>query len=429
MRAQSDSLNRRQFTRLFALGGSAALMSHPAFGAERPASLPASAPERPTDGFWHDVRSQFLMPADLAVLNAANLCPSPVSVLEAMYANTKRLDKDPVPSFRNEMHDVKESTRKLLAEFLRVTPEEIVITRNTSEANNLVSSGVELKAGDEVVIFEDNHPSNNMAWKEKAKRFGFSVTQIPQVNPHPGPEHYLEAAKKAITAKTKLLALTHLSSTVGDLYPAKELCALARERGVLSLVDGAQSVGLLDLNLAEVQPDFYTGSSHKWACGPMETGVLYINARSQSKIWPSIYSAYPGAVGISKTFEGMGQRDEPAIMAFGEGIKFQQKVGKANIEARSRELTQALLAGLRKIAGVTIWTSPEPSRTVAVVSFQPGSLDANALATALEHDGIVCATRGGTDRPGIRFSPHFYNSMNDIEKAVRAVDKYMRSGV
>ena len=195
------------------------------------------------------------------------------------------------------MEHAKEVTRQALAEFLRVTPEEIVITRNTSESSNLVSSGLDLKAGDDVLLFSDNHPSNSVAWKEKAKRYGYRVNVVPAVNPHPGPEYYLDAFTKALTPQTKVLAFTHLTSTVGDLFPARELCRLARERGILTLVDGAQSFGLMDVDLREMDPDFYAGSGHKWPCGPKEAGVLFINRRSASRIWPSIYSAYPGAVG------------------------------------------------------------------------------------------------------------------------------------
>ena len=261
---------------------------------------------QPDERFWSSVREQFLMPPDLRVMNAANLCPSPAPVLEAMYRSTKDMDGDPSFDNRQKMSDGKEETRRLLARFLRVTPEEIVITRNTSEANNIVSSGLDLKAGDEVVIFADNHPSNNAAWMQKAKRFGYTVSVIAQPNPHPGAEYYVEAAMRAISPRTRVLAFTHQTSTVGDVLPAKELCQLARERGVLTLVDGASALGFLDVDLSDMQPDFYTGSSHKWPCGPKEVGVLYINARAQPLIHPSIISAYPGAVGISRSDGGDG---------------------------------------------------------------------------------------------------------------------------
>jgi selenocysteine lyase/cysteine desulfurase len=187
---------------------------------------------------------------------------------------------------------------------------------------------------------------------------------------------------------------------------------------------------MLDLDLSEIRPDFYTGSAHKWPCGPKEVGVLYVNARAQASIQPSIISAYPGAVGISRTLEAMGQRDEPAIIGFGEAIAFQTRIGRKVIEDRSRSLGQALIAGLRRLDGLQLWTHPDPSRSGAVVSFQPGRLDVTRLAAALyRNDRIGCATRGGSDRPGIRFSPHIYNTMADIDRSVAAIAKYMRQGV
>jgi selenocysteine lyase/cysteine desulfurase len=427
----AQSVSRRNFARLFALGGSAALFADPVWAREYGQSN-AALPEIGGTGeaFWKSVRAQFVMPADLGVLNAANLCPASRPVLEALKRETDSVDKDPSAQNRARLNGEKENLRKALATFLRATPEEIVITRNTSEANNMVSSGLDLKAGDEVIVFQDNHPSNLTAWNEKAKRFGYTVVTIPQKNPHPGMEYYLDAYKKAITPRTKLLSFTHLSSSVGDLFPARELCALAREHNVLSLVDGAQSFGLLEVNLTDMSPDFYTGSAHKWPCGARECGVLYINTRAHKQIWPSIYSAYPGAVGISRTFESFGQRDEATMIAFRTALEFQTKVGREAIEKRSRALTQQLIAGFAKLPDVKVWTSPNPSLNAAVVSFQPGSLNAAKLGQLLyEKDKIGTAGRGSGDRGGLRASPHFYNTPEEIDRLVSAVGRYLKSGV
>jgi len=419
-------ISRRDFSRMLALSGSVLL---PQQLSAWPAQL-VQTPPQPDERFWMAVREQFLMPASLSVMNAANLCPSPAPVLEAMYRSTKDMDADPSFDNRQKMSAGKEETRRLLARFLRVTPEEIVIARNTSEANNIVSSGLDLKAGDEVVIFADNHPSNNAAWLQKSKRFGYAVSVIDQPNPHPGAEYFVEAAKRAMTSRTRVLAFTHQTSTTGDVLPASELCRLARERGVLTLVDGASALGFFDVDLSEIQPDFYTSSSHKWVCGPKEVGVLYVNARAQSSIHPSIISAYPGAIGISRTLEAMGQRDEPAIIGFGESLSFQTKIGRKVIEARSRSLAQGLMAGLSKIDGVQLWTHPDPERSGAVVTFRPGNLNIPKLSDALyKNDRIGCATRTGSDRPGIRLSPHIYNTMAEVDRAVAAISKYIKQGV
>lgn len=421
--------SRRAFARSLAVAGAAAWVPGAGSASAEAKPLPVT-PSNPNEAFWESVREQFLMPPGLGVMNAANLCPTPLPVVEAQERLTRDMDRDPSFPNRIKLGEGREATRKLLAEFLRVTAGEIVLTRNTSEGNNLVSSGVDLKEGEEVLLFSDNHPSNLDAWKSKSRRFGFGVQIIEQINPHPGDAYYLDTVAKQLTARTRVLAFTHLTSTVGDLLPARELCRMAREKGVLTLVDGAQSLGLIDVNLAEMQPDFYTASAHKWPCGPKEVGVLYINKTAHSRIWPSIISAFPGSTGISKSFESFGQRDEPAIIGFGEALKFQSKIGRKQIEARSRQLCQALIEGLQKIDGVKLWTSTEPTRSHSVVSFLPGNLDIPKLAAALyEKDHIAGAPRPGGQRRGLRFSPHFYNLHSEVDHALAAVRRYMARGV
>jgi selenocysteine lyase/cysteine desulfurase len=253
---------------------------------------------------------------------------------------------------------------------------------------------------------------------------------VPQVNPHPGTEYYVDVFTKAFTPHTKVMALTHVSSNSGDLFPVAELCRAARERGVLSLVDGAQSFGVLDVDLSSMRPDFYTGSFHKWPCGPKETGLLYVNKDVHDRIWPSVISLYAGAVGISQKLEGNGQRDDAKLAAVAETLKFQDSIGRAVIERRARELARALVEGLKRLDGVQLWTHPDPARYAAIVIFRPGTLDPRKLGAALaEKERLVVTTRPGMDRPGLRLSPHFYNTMDEMDRTVGAIRKYLASGV
>src|SRR5262245_34254695 len=206
--------SRRTFARSLAFAGATAWMGHPDRALAKSKLLP-STPSNPGEGFWESVREQFYMPPGLGVMNAANLCPALVPVVEAQERLTHDLDRDPSFPNRVKLGEGRESARKLLAEFMGVTAEEIVLTRNTSEGNNLVSSGIDLKAGDEVLLFSDNHPSNLDAWKIKSRRFGFTVRVVEQTNPHPGDSYYVEAVSKQLTDKTRLLGFTHLTSTVG----------------------------------------------------------------------------------------------------------------------------------------------------------------------------------------------------------------------
>jgi len=425
-------LSRRDFARLLAIGSSSTLIPRLGTALERPATRPALGPAgpSPTEGYWDDVRQQFLMPEDRIHINAANLCPAPRPVFESQERWSRMMDADPSAAIKAKLSDAREESRKLIAEFLGATPEEIVITRNTSEANNLVSSGVTLGPNDEIVLYSDNHPSNLVAWREKAKRYGFHINVVANVSPHPGGDYYIDAFRKALTPRTKLLAFTHVTNSVGDMLPAKELCAMARERGILSLVDGAQSFGVLAVSMAEMQPDFYSGSLHKWPCGPKETGLLYIRRDVQDRLTPSVASLYAGRVGASRTLEAMGQRDEPALAAVGDAVRFHSTIGRKQVEQRARELAQMLMTELAKLPGVIVWTSRDPSRSAGVVTFKPANLDTRRLASALyDRDKISCSARAGEDRPGIRFAPHIYNPVVEIERVVAVIKSYLANGV
>jgi len=240
----------------------------------------------------------------------------------------------------------------------------------------------------------------------------------------------VDAFSKAITPRTRVLAVTHVTNTIGDMLPVADLCRVARERGVLALVDGAQSFGVLDVNLSEMRPHFYTGSVHKWPCGPKEMGLLYINREVHDRIAPSIVSLYGGAVGISRTHEAFGQRDEAALATLAAAVKFQDDIGRAAIEKRSRQLAAHLATGLQRINGVTLWTNPDPVHSGAIIVFKPAALDPRRFATVLyEKERVVCAAAGGATRPGVRLSPHFYNTMDEMDRAVAAIRKYVETGL
>jgi isopenicillin-N epimerase len=306
-----------------------------------------------------------------------------------------------------------------------------VITRNTTEGNNMVSSGLTLGPGDEVVVSTDNHPTNLTAWQRKAARFGFTVVTVPPPPKHPGAEAYVDLFLKAFTPRTKVLAVTYVSSNSGDMLPVAELCRVARARGVLSLVDGAQAFGVLDVDLSTIKPDFFTGSMHKWPCGPKEKGVLFVASAVQDRLAPSIIGLYGGAVGISRTFEAQGQRDDASIGAVTAALELQGTIGRAAVEKRARALAQHLMTAVRKLPGVELWTDPAPDRSAAIVIFKPGTLDPRRLTDSLSaNEKIVVTARGATGaNPGIRVSPHFYNTMAEMDRLVAAIAAYQKAGL
>jgi isopenicillin-N epimerase len=424
------SVSRRDFTRYLALGGSAVLLPEFPNGYTFPSTpLPKLGAAEPDEKFWQAVRARYLVPKDLAFINSANVAPACLPVVEVLEKNTRFMEANPSAATRAVLTEGREESRRLLAESLGVKAEEIVMVRNTSEANNFVSSGLKLGAGDEVVLFGDNHPSNLNAWHEKAKRFGFTLVEIPATLPHPGTAFYVDAFARAFSPRTKLLAITHVTNTTGDMLPVKELCALARARGALSLVDGAQTFGIVENNLRDMGCDFYTGSAHKWLCGPKEIGLLYVAQSAHDRISPSVVGLYPGAVGISKTMEGFGQRDEAALATLGAAVKFQSEIGRANIEKRSRGLAQRATAALGKLDGISFYSSTDASRYAAIITFKVGSLDPDKLVTTLYEKDRVVVAHTSARIPGLRLSPHLCNTTEEIDRAVAAIGKYLKNGL
>ena len=230
----------------------------------------------------------------------------------------------------------------------------------------------------------------------------------------------IAAFAKAITPKTKLIAFSHVSNLSGIALPAKEICALAKSRGVLSLVDGAQTLGLMDLNLHDMGCDFFSASTHKWLMGPMENGILYVAKPQIANLWPAVIGG--GWKDDMKTVDEkicvLGQRIETTTSALPETIDFHLLIGKKNIEERVVALNTYLKEQIRlKIPVATFVTPVNPELSAGIVIVNLAGKDAKDVYQKLyENHGIACASTGG-----IRLSPHIYNTMEDINKVVESL--------
>lgn len=424
-------VSRRSFMKRLAAGGIAAggalVYGPPSIASPTEELEPFSAHSPNDERYWKAIRSQFILREDLALMNAANLCPSPYPVMEAVFNYTRDLDTD--ASFQNRMkyRSIREDTRDKMAQLLGSHPDEIALVRNTSEANNTISSGYHLNADDEVILSNLNHPSNNKAWEVKARRFGFKIKYVSVPLIPKDEDEIVEAFERAYTSATKIMSFTHVSNTTGLATPAKKLCAAAREHGVFSLVDGAQSFGALKIDLDEIGCDAYTGSAHKWFMGPKEVGVLYVRKDSQNQVWPSIVSAgWRDDVESARKYEVLGQRDDAAIAATGRGVEFHTKIGPERIEARMRQVATTIKEGLSGLPGVKLSTSQDPALSAGVVIFKPGDLNPGKVFNKLYGTYHVAGAAMG---PNIRLSPHIYNTLDEAHRAVAAIEEMLKEGI
>jgi len=384
--------------------------------------LPAAAAATPR-AMWKTVPGHFPLENGLIYLNAANVCPASKEVLQVHASYLKDFQSDPSFQNRDKYEKLTEDARAKIAALMGASPDEIAITRNTSEATNTVVNGLDLSAGDEIVITAHNHPSNNDSWKVRAKRHGWKVIELPVPVPATSRQALVEAFDAAVTPRTRVFAFTHVTNTTGIRYPAEEICALARQKGIWVHVDGAQSFGALNVKLRTLGCDSYAGSAHKWFMGPLEAGILFVREDRVRQLWPDTVTAgWSDTLKGARKFEVYGQRDNPRIAALEPAAAFLERIGMADVEARVLALSQHTMKELSKISGLKLKTSTEPGLHGGVVKFDLPGKDLKPIYDALyARHKIAAALTPSGDARGIRFSPHLYNTEAQLDRAVDAL--------
>lgn len=411
--------SRRSFLKEIAAG--AALLP----AAFETAHARESLAETSADGeaYWQLVRAQFSFTEEKVPMNAANLCPSSRAVSERVSELTADIDRDCSFQNRSKFNQLREASRDKVAKQMGVSSDEIALVRNTSEANNTINNGLSLEEGDEVLLWNQNHPTNNVAWDVRAARFGLSIRRVSTPKHPASAQELMDTFTSAFTDKTKVLSITHVSNVSGIKLPAKDIVEAAHARGIYVHVDGAQSWGALDVNLREMGCDSYTGSAHKWFMGPKEAGLLYVKAENIPRIWPNVVApgwgddVDPDPTGARK-FESLGQRDDACLAAVGTTVDFHNSIGAARVEARMTELATALKAGIAN-AGLSLVTpqDPELSGGVCITMVEGDRGRSREVMNQLyQEHGIAGAPTGG-----LRLCPHVYNTMEHVERALAGV--------
>lgn len=411
--------SRRNFLRNLSVGSLSAL-TIPALATSRE-KIDAPAGE-PDEKYWASVKTQFRVPEDRIMLNAANLCPSPVSVYDAVSSYETRLSADVSMQYRTIFAERRKKSIELLAKFIGAETAEVGITRNTSESNCTIVHGLDLQSGDEIILWDQNHPSNKEVWQKRAARNGIVIKLVTVPENPSSPDELLSAFSKAFTGKTKVLAFSHISNVSGISLPAKELCALAKSKGVLSLVDGAQTLGFHEVNVKDLGCDFYTASTHKWLMGPLENGILYMRKEHVGKVWENIIGGgwHDNTTTVDEKICFLGQRNETTTAAIPDILNFHETIGRKHIYERVVALTTMLKDQIKsKLPNATFITPVSPSMSGGIVIISVPGVEAKDIVQKLygQH-GIATATTGG-----VRMSPHIYNTAADINRVVEALVK------
>ncbi|AMY07920.1 Isopenicillin N epimerase [Luteitalea pratensis] len=384
----------------------------------------AVASPREDEEYWQLLRQQFPLEDGLTYLNAANICPASRPVLDRQVAYIADFHKNPSFQNREKYKPMYERLRGKLASVLHASSaDEIAITRNTSEGNNLIVNGLDFAPGDEIVISDHNHQSNSVAWEMRAKRDSLVVKRAPVSVPAESREALIAGFERLITPRTKVVALTHVTATTGVLFPVREIAELARRQNAWVHVDGAQTFGVLAVDVQALGCDSYSASSHKWMMGPLEAGVLYVHSRRLAELWPPIVTAgWADDLKGARRLDVVGQREDPRVVAFEAAIDFMHVIGIDKVEARSLALAARAKRLLADLPAVRMKSPVSPELSGPVVKFSLRNRPTKeAYDTLWQKHRIALAITAAGEAEGLRCSPHIYNSFDDIDRLVAGV--------
>lgn len=417
-------INRRFFLKQTVLGG--ALF---ASGIKLAASGTTYGREPDDTDFWTQLRDQFYLHKDRIYFNTGTMGPSPKMVVHAL--NELTIEFETAGEIK---HELAIETNEKLAAFLNCELSEIAITRNATESINSIARSLPLAKGDEVIMTKDEHVGGSQIWVALMKEKGITVKLIDL--DYSG-ENNFELFKKSISDRTKVVIFSHVTCTTGMVLPAKEIAAYCRSKNIYTCIDGAQAVGMIEVNLKEINPDFYAGSGHKWLLGPKGTGILYIN----KTLLPKLNPVYAGAncadkydlltqeIEFAQTArrEEYGTRNTALTLALGKSIDFINQTGFQKIVQRTRDLATLLKSELVKNEKVEILTPLNNNYAAAMVTFRIQGKEYHSLLNQIQHE-FPFRLRGIYENKlnALRICCSVVNNEDEIKQLVSAVGKLSR---
>ena len=384
--------------------------------------------ESPDGVYWDAVSKHFLFQDGLIMMNNGTVGPMPEPVFNILIKYFKLQVTNPFDCY-NFIPRKKEEVRAKLARFINASPDEVVMTRNTTEGMNFVANGLDLKEGDEVLLSSMEHPAGTHPWKLKEKRYGIKIKEVPLGLPPKSVDEIVNAFQKAITPRTKVISISHTVYISGLMSPLKELSKMAHEKGVLVVADSAHGIGMLDLNMEQLGVDFFASSPYKWLGAPTGIGLFYVRKEAQDKLWPTIVSSGWDSRESARKYETLGQRADALAVALGEAVDFQNAIGKERIERRIKALAGYLKKELKKIPGIKLHTSQDPYLSGGLTAFSVEGVEPEKMVNYLrEKYNIVIRTIGNRKAGtyGVRVSTHIYVSFKHIDMLLEGVKHLVR---
>jgi isopenicillin-N epimerase len=365
--------------------------------------------------FWRRIRREFLIPEERIYLNVGTLGAQPRVVLEAAAEHMRRVAMSLPPAVDWSV------VKSAVARVLDCDPDGLVFPRNTTEAMSFVANGLDLAAGDEVLTTNHEHIGGLCCWQLLAARRAVVLRQLDIPTPAPDDAAIVDIFRRAITPRTRLISFSHVNFTTGLIMPAHALVALAREHGLIAVVDGAHPPGLMRVGVRDIDPDFYATSPHKWLLAPQGTGALYIREDWRTRLWPTLASGDWDKKELgAQRFNHLGTFDESRLAALLGAVSFLDTIGFDRVHARIAQLRERMVAGLSGLARVRI-VSPAAPRAAGMVSFRVDGVDSIELQKKLGEKNVRTRVIGEYDYGWMRLSAHVWVSTAEIDRVVEMI--------
>jgi isopenicillin-N epimerase len=433
--------SRRAALSAISLGASATFLTPTASASE--SVVPAGAPPD-----WSRIRDRFEIQDGLSYLNTGTFGPQLKEMLETESRDRAAMSRNyPVHFVEHYMTPALPGLVSAMAAFVGADKDEIAFTSGSTESMSYLANGLDLKEGDEILATTHEHQAGAYPWVLAGKRRGCRLKLAKIEAPARSHAATIQTIEAAITPRTRVLSICHINYTDGYVMPVKELVALGKSRGLITVVDGAQAIGMLDVNLHDIGCDFYAGSLHKWLGCPYGTGFMYVKNDMRDRLWPTVVEGYDGwdtvdfygekAAGPAVNFGDLWPKAllkyssnfhyfAPLFWTLNVALRFQNALGRSVVEARIRQLGQFAHAELSKIPKIKVVTPADPAFAAGLVSWEIGGGSTNAFGRAMRAEyGVV--VRNVTHAPigfdAVRCSTAIFNTEEDVLRLAAAIRK------
>ena len=375
---------------------------------------------------WEQVRACYPAQEPLLNLNNAAVSPPPRVVEQAVIEAFRLISRNPDVNMWTRLDASLPSTKEALAGLVDCDPAEIALNRNTTEGLSTVIFGVPMQPGDEVVVSEWDYPSSLGGWQQRAAREGIRVVRV-RFHPLDDDDAIVRAYTAAFTPRTRVMQVTHMLHWTGRVLPAQRLCEMARERGVLSLVDGAQTFAQMPVSFRSLACDFFVTSLHKWLGAPVGNGMLIVHRDRIASTW-SLMAPFDAAPDRIDKFDhwNLGTYNSALQAGIAPAVEIYREVGAQAMHARLRELTRYWVALARGIRGFTLHTPVDDERLAAVSLFSIAGADMKHVERELrERHQVHVKYRCVGPIEGLRVSPHVSTRKSELQRFVDALDRVL----